>query len=145
MRPVIDFALGAYQRNSCEWVKAGEAVSDIPSIVDYHLVAMNLSPFITRLKWTEHSREEQDSILEAWPWECHLDKLIKCLSNSKVDLWIWHGMSNDNINIALDTWRKNYQQHKWIFTYNLSSMCLNLFMKSAQKNPSKKRHLLYKL
>lgn len=140
MRAVTQFALKAYQRNSDEWVKARVAAKNIPAFPKYHLVAMNLSPFITRCQWSNIPTIYRNAILAAWPWRTHLDAFLKDIARV-TDLWIGHGVTH--VEPYFITWRQAHSLTQWMITYNLSGRGL-FNMCRAQNNSSHRRHSLFK-
>ena len=140
MRKAADFALSAYHRNSAAWIAKVQALAGIPSMPSYHLIAMNLSPFITLKSWSELSLPDQMAIFSAWPWPPHLLAFSRVLGGT-VDLWIWHGMTF--VTPLFSGWLSAHLVPSWLLTYNLSSLGHGN-MRRAQKNPSHPLHALYK-
>lgn len=141
MRNVTDFAIKAFWRNRPAWSSLGQASTGIPSMREgYHLVAMNLSPFITQKRWSSISLRNQSAILAAWPWQLHLDECLRRLG-SVADLWIGHGTTH--VTPLFHSWLLANSLPNWMLTYNLSGLGLGNMRKTV-KNVAHRYHNLYK-
>lgn len=139
MRGALDVALPAYQRNAGDWAKAkacSGAALHIPQ--RYWLVAFNLSPFITTLRWKDLGAGIRPPILALWPHLLHLDAFLKAIG--PVDLWVVHGDYPRN---RFRGWATSRGIGPWISTYNLSGLGRANMLGAAAK-PSHPKHHLYK-
>lgn len=140
MRSATDFALDARRHNSLAWGKANEADGSIFPTKDYHLVAMNLSPFITTKSWSQLSAAQRTAILGAWNWQQHLDAFYAAF-HSVVDVWIGHGVAS--VWPKFNSWRSTKRLSCWMNAYNLSGLGLSQ-MRRATKDAKHARHKLYR-
>jgi hypothetical protein len=139
MRRAVDFVIAAFDRNQAAWRAAGECAgrNSLQPKEPYHLVAMNLSPFITVAPWGD-APALHSVLLCAWPPMPHLDSFSRILG--AVDLWIAHG---EWASEPVKAWLRGRGLAPWISTYNLSGIGL-ASMKKAQANHSHSRHAQYR-
>lgn len=139
MRGALDVALPAYQRNAGHWAKAKACSGTALKIPQpYWLVAFNLSPFITTLRWKDLGGGIRPPILALWPHLLHLHAFLNTIG--RVDLWVVHGNSPKN---TFRSWAASRGVGPWISTYNLSGLG-RANMLGAAANPNHPKHHLYK-
>lgn len=132
MRAATDATLDAYCFAPQTWVTndyaSGPRLWPAPHGVamnhDYHLVATNLSPFISRKRWLDHTPVDQASLRSAWPTTDHLDDLARLLNNQADPLWIGHGKAA--VWGDFRKWQKSLGVRRWLLTHNLSPLTISM-------------------
>lgn len=128
MRCALNLALATYFSNRVAWYSNGYASSNslLPQFHGFRgasfpfiLVATNLSPFLTTMKWGSLSPSHRSALRGAWNENQHLCDLITTIGGV-VDLWVIHG--KDAVWPTFDTSTPHITD--WIKTPNLS--CLGI-------------------